>query len=126
MMRDILRQRYSNGQWNVYGAQASDGDNWDNDSPVCSRLLAHEGVHIAAQFSGAPEHFVLRDAHGEAHLWLLPFVRPAEVRAFWPDEGVETYTDAVRTALAHAPILPPVEKEHHEDRGNAQGNQIDL
>ena len=42
MMRDILRQRYSNGQWNVYGAQASDGDNWDNDSPVCSRLLAHD------------------------------------------------------------------------------------
>ena len=30
-----LRQR----QWNVYGAQASDGDNWDNDSPVCGRLL---------------------------------------------------------------------------------------
>lgn len=82
----------------------------NHDSPerlsFGSRLLAHEGVHIAAQFSGAPEHFVLRDAHGEAHLWLLPFVRPAAVRAFWPDEGVETYTDAVRTALAHAPIDP--------------------
>ncbi|CAM5409609.1 YeaH/YhbH family protein [Thauera mechernichensis] len=42
MMRDIVRERYANGQWNIYGAQASDGDNWDNDSPVCGRLLANE------------------------------------------------------------------------------------
>ena len=42
LMRNILRERYANGQWNVYGAQASDGDNWDNDSPVCGRLLGKE------------------------------------------------------------------------------------
>ncbi|ENO88744.1 YeaH/YhbH family protein [Thauera linaloolentis] len=42
LMRDILRERYANGQWNIYGAQASDGDNWDNDSPVCGRLLGGE------------------------------------------------------------------------------------
>jgi uncharacterized sporulation protein YeaH/YhbH (DUF444 family) len=42
MMRDIIRERYANGQWNIYGAQASDGDNWDNDSPVCRKLLGDE------------------------------------------------------------------------------------
>ncbi|APR05719.1 YeaH/YhbH family protein [Thauera chlorobenzoica] len=42
MMRDILRERYTSGQWNIYGAQASDGDNWDNDSPICGRLLGNE------------------------------------------------------------------------------------
>lgn len=42
LMRDILRERYANGQWNIYGAQASDGDNWDNDSPVCGKLLGNE------------------------------------------------------------------------------------
>ena len=42
LMRDILRERYANGQWNIYGAQASDGDNWDNDSPVCGQLLGNE------------------------------------------------------------------------------------
>ena len=42
LMRDILRERFANGQWNVYGAQASDGDNWDNDSPICGRLLGNE------------------------------------------------------------------------------------
>lgn len=43
MMRDIMGERYAGGGWNIYGAQASDGDNWDNDSPLCRDLL---GEHI--------------------------------------------------------------------------------
>jgi len=40
LMRDILHQRYANGAWNIYCAQASDGDNWENDSPRCRELLS--------------------------------------------------------------------------------------
>ncbi|HPI59402.1 YeaH/YhbH family protein [Zoogloea sp.] len=40
LMKEILHQRYLNGAWNVYGAQASDGDNWENDSPHCRELLS--------------------------------------------------------------------------------------
>jgi uncharacterized sporulation protein YeaH/YhbH (DUF444 family) len=40
LLREIIRERYAGGQWNVYAAQASDGDNWDNDSPVCRELLS--------------------------------------------------------------------------------------
>ncbi|MEC5387687.1 YeaH/YhbH family protein [Uliginosibacterium sp. H3] len=40
MMRDIVQERYASGQWNIYGAQASDGDNWENDSPRCKELLS--------------------------------------------------------------------------------------
>jgi len=39
LMHEIVRERYAGGQWNIYGAQASDGDNWDNDSPICRKLL---------------------------------------------------------------------------------------
>ncbi len=39
LMHDIIRERYDGGNWNLYGAQASDGDNWDNDSPICRNLL---------------------------------------------------------------------------------------
>lgn len=39
LMHEIITARYAGGQWNIYGAQASDGDNWDNDSPVCRELL---------------------------------------------------------------------------------------
>ncbi len=39
LMKDIIRERYPVAEWNIYGAQASDGDNWNDDSPLCSKLL---------------------------------------------------------------------------------------
>ena len=40
LTRDIIKQRYPPGDWNIYAAQASDGDNWNDDSPRCEQLLA--------------------------------------------------------------------------------------
>ncbi|NPU92303.1 MAG: YeaH/YhbH family protein [Gammaproteobacteria bacterium] len=39
MMRDIIVDRYPTEDWNIYGAQASDGDNWNDDSPTCREIL---------------------------------------------------------------------------------------
>lgn len=39
LMQEIIRDRYPAGEWNLYAAQASDGDNWDNDSVTCRNLL---------------------------------------------------------------------------------------
>ena len=39
LMRDIISDRYPPDQWNIYGAQASDGDNWHGDSPKCVKIL---------------------------------------------------------------------------------------
>ena len=39
LMDDIIKQRYPAADWNIYAAQASDGDNWNDDSPLCSKLL---------------------------------------------------------------------------------------
>jgi uncharacterized sporulation protein YeaH/YhbH (DUF444 family) len=36
---EIIRDRYDSSVWNIYAAQASDGDNWDSDSPLCRDLL---------------------------------------------------------------------------------------
>ena len=36
---DIVKQRYPSDVWNIYAAQASDGDNWADDSPKCASLL---------------------------------------------------------------------------------------
>ncbi len=40
LMADIVEERYSPDEWNIYGAQASDGDNWNDDSPICAEALA--------------------------------------------------------------------------------------
>lgn len=39
LLTKIMHERYANSDWNVYVAQASDGDNWDNDSVNCRQLL---------------------------------------------------------------------------------------
>jgi uncharacterized sporulation protein YeaH/YhbH (DUF444 family) len=39
LMRQIIAARYPTSEWNIYGAQASDGDNWHEDSPKCRALL---------------------------------------------------------------------------------------
>ncbi len=39
LMHEIIKDRYPLGEWNIYGAQASDGDNWADDSPRCKELL---------------------------------------------------------------------------------------
>ena len=39
LMKEVLDERYPVTEWNIYGAQASDGDNWNDDSSTCSKIL---------------------------------------------------------------------------------------
>jgi len=40
LMEDIIRKRYPRSEWNIYGAHASDGDNWNDDSARCRKILS--------------------------------------------------------------------------------------
>jgi uncharacterized sporulation protein YeaH/YhbH (DUF444 family) len=42
LMHEIMAARYPTSEWNIYGAQASDGDNWNDDSSVCYDILTQE------------------------------------------------------------------------------------
>lgn len=80
----------------------------NHDSPeqvaYCRELLGECGVHMAQAFDGTMKPHVLQDEWGEVHVWLLPFIRPASVRAYFPQ--VKTYEDAVRMALEQAEMDP--------------------
>lgn len=51
LMRDIVQERYSPRDWNIYAAQASDGDNWSADSPHCQELLVNYLVPVTQYFA---------------------------------------------------------------------------
>ncbi|HXH01919.1 MAG TPA: YeaH/YhbH family protein [Candidatus Competibacteraceae bacterium] len=51
MMRDIVRDRYPSSAWNIYAAQASDGDNWRHDSPLCRDLLVDHIMPLVQYFA---------------------------------------------------------------------------
>ena len=51
LMRQVFDTRYSSGLWNIYGAQASDGDNWQDDSPLCSEILDQQIMPFVQYFA---------------------------------------------------------------------------
>jgi uncharacterized sporulation protein YeaH/YhbH (DUF444 family) len=50
-MLRVVRERYSPETWNIYAAQASDGDNYTEDSDRCSMLLGQEILPITQYFA---------------------------------------------------------------------------
>lgn len=51
LMHEIVVARYASSAWNIYGAQASDGDNWNNDSPPCRELLSESILPLVQYFA---------------------------------------------------------------------------
>ncbi len=71
-----------------------------------SGLLARQGVHLPPVFDGTVARCTLEDAYGPVTFWLVPFLKPATVRPFFPDDAVETYTDALRLVVASCEVDP--------------------
>ena len=75
----------------------------NHDSPerlaFGNRLLHLSGIHISPVYDGSVQSVTLADEHGEVIFHLLPFIKPAHVKRFYPDAGIESYTDAVRVAV---------------------------
>ena len=71
-----------------------------------SALLETSRVYVSPVFSGAPQPICLADEHGPVDVYLLPFLKPASVRHVWPDEPIESYSDALACVLRHCPVDP--------------------
>ncbi len=63
LMRDIVRARYPSNEWNIYGAQASDGDNWHQDSGRCRELLDEALLPLVRYYA------YVQVAEAEQNLW---------------------------------------------------------
>ena len=63
LMEEIIRARYPSDQWNIYGAQASDGDNWHHDSGRCRELLAQKILPLVRYYA------YVQVAEPEQNLW---------------------------------------------------------
>ncbi len=58
-MLRVVKERYSPADWNIYAAQASDGDNFHDDMPRCIDLIRNEILPICQYFA------YIETAHGE-------------------------------------------------------------
>ena len=64
-----------------------------------AHLLAGSQVYVSPVFEGVPAPIPLTDAYGPVDIYLLPFLKPATVRHIYPDEPIESYSDALGCVL---------------------------
>lgn len=83
LMQKILEQRYPASEWNIYGAQASDGDNFSNDSGRCRDLLNDALLPLCRYFA------YVQVADTEQDLW-EEYTQLAEARANFAIRKVTT------------------------------------
>ncbi|MCR4645148.1 MAG: exonuclease SbcCD subunit D [Oscillospiraceae bacterium] len=63
------------------------------------RIMQKSGVYLSPVYDGTVEPVTLTDAYGEVRFYLLPFLRPGDVRSRFPETVIGSYQDAVRTAI---------------------------
>lgn len=71
-----------------------------------ARLMDASGIHFAPVYDGKINPLCLTDAYGPVDIYLIPFLKPAQVRRFFPDAPIESYTDAMRAVIDSLCIDP--------------------
>ncbi len=80
----------------------------NHDSPeriaFGSRIMDKSGIFLSPVYEGEIKPVTLQDEYGLTNIFMLPFIKPAHVRRYFPDEQIESYTDAVKTVINHMDI----------------------
>lgn len=75
------------------------------------KLVDVAGVHLSPVYNGKVFPYRLEAKGVAVNIYMLPFIRPVNVRSFFPDEEIGDYTDACRVAI---------------DRMNVDTNEINI
>lgn len=74
-----------------------------------AQLMCEGGVYFSTVYTGEAQEMTLTDAYGEVHIYLLPFLKPANVRHCLPDDEaakLTSYHEALRCAVERLHINP--------------------
>lgn len=69
-----------------------------------SRIMNAGGIYFSPVYNGDIKPVVMEDEYGAVNIYMLPFVRPSAVRAFYPDDDTDSYSSAVGTAVKHMKV----------------------
>lgn len=63
------------------------------------RLMDKSGIYMSPVYDGKIEPITVSDNFGDVNIYMLPFVKPANVRRFYPESEISSYTDAIKTII---------------------------
>lgn len=69
-----------------------------------SSLMQTAGVYLSPVYNGAAEPVKVNDEFGSVNVYMLPFIRPSDVRRVYPDDDTESFDSAFKAAVSHLDV----------------------
>ena len=69
-----------------------------------NELFVDNDVYIEGVFSGVLRKEIFDDDYGKLNIYMLPFVKPIDVKKYYPDVAIDSYDDAVRCIIDNTNI----------------------
>lgn len=66
-----------------------------------AQIMEESGVYLTQSYDGKVVPVRLEDEYGPVNLWMLPFLKPAMVKRFFPEQDIVTYQDALETLIGN-------------------------
>ncbi|MBR5577903.1 MAG: exonuclease SbcCD subunit D [Lachnospiraceae bacterium] len=63
------------------------------------RLMDKSGIYMSPVYRGKIEPVILEDEFGKINFYLLPFIKPTQVRSYYPEKTINSYDDAISVAI---------------------------
>ncbi len=63
------------------------------------RLMDKSGIYMSPVYNGKVEPIALEDEYGSLNVYMLPFIKPSNVRRFYPENEIVSYTDAIKLTV---------------------------
>lgn len=113
LMDKIIQDRYNTSDWNIYAAQASDGDNWGDDGTKCRTILNERIIPYVQYFA-----YVQIGREQKYTMWGVSFPGPS-TKQLWNDykPTAEQHSNFVMEQIAAAKDIYPVFKKLFQKKG---------
>jgi hypothetical protein len=109
LIHDIIKKDYPLNEWNIYTCQSSDGDNWPDDSIICSDTLKNKLLPLCQYFAYVQiENRHFNNGVAETELWSTY------------ESIAETADNFEMTSVSSATDIYPVFRKLFEKRGGAK------
>ena len=80
------------------------GNHDSADKLSCYSQILSEGTYIATPFDGKLQKRTVEDEHGKLNIWLMPFVRPSDIRDAFPEEDFPNFDEAVKHLITSSDV----------------------
>lgn len=70
-----------------------------------AEIMNARGIYLSKVYEGEATKVVLEDTEGSVNIYMLPFIKPANVRKYFEEVEIESYTDAMAAVIGRMNVI---------------------